>query len=139
MWRRAAKKPPERRRLAWRVSPALTLTRAAVTFGWVTRQGKTSGCFSFMYNTSVSIPSCSTNGCWLSETQTLWSGTCLQTTNQSILRVTPHVSFSGQDHINITIQFAFLCPVLMSGVSLPAPPWGIIGVFLLIILCFQRL
>lgn len=62
-------------RLAWRVSPELTLTRVALRLGCVTRQGKTSGCFSFMYNTSVLMPSCSTNGCWLSETQTLWSGT----------------------------------------------------------------
>lgn len=54
---------------------ALTLTSVVVMLGWVTRQGMTSGCFSFMYNTSGLIPGCSTNGCWLSETQTLRSGT----------------------------------------------------------------
>lgn len=56
-------------------SHALTLTSVVVTFGWVTLQGMTSGCFSFRYNTSGLIPGWSTNGCWLSETQTLRSGT----------------------------------------------------------------
>ena len=54
---------------------ALTFDSVAVTLGWVTRQGMTSGCVSFMYNTSGLIASCSTNGCWLSETETLRSGT----------------------------------------------------------------
>ena len=59
----------------WIKSHALTLTSVVVTFGWVTLQGMTSGCFSFRYNTSGLIPGGSTNGCWLSETQTLRSGT----------------------------------------------------------------
>lgn len=57
----------------WRLASwsAPTLNRAVVRLGWVTRQGKSSGCFSSMKSTSGLRPSCSTNGCWLSATQKL--------------------------------------------------------------------
>lgn len=54
---------------------ALTFTSVVVTLGWVTGQGMTSCSPVFRYNTSGLIPGRSTNGCWLSETQTLRSGT----------------------------------------------------------------
>lgn len=85
---------------------SLTLTSVVVTLGWVTRQGMTRGCFSFRYNTSGLIPGSSTNGCWLSETQTLWSGThIVQIISMSHKCMWKHINiqphFKGSVHSNI--------------------------------------